>query len=211
MMCVGVIRVVTTTDTKFLEQHSARIGARFPQWRVLTGCIAGYPTGIPDETTAVQAEPAVVATARSLAGQGAQALIISCTADPGLESVRQALPLPVVGAGAASAHTALALGHRIAVVSLNEQVTEAIASVLGSCLTAHIYAPGVETTHDLANPSHRAALVEQALSRSDYDVLLLGCTGLSTIGLAEELRPRKAVPVIDPIDAAASALAVWQL
>ena len=211
MMCVGVIRVVTTTDREFLEQHAERISRRFPQWNVLTDCIAGYPSGIPDEATAVQAAPAVVTAARSLADQGAQALIISCAADPGLEAVRQALPLPVVGAGAAGAHTALALGRRIAVVSLNNQVTQAIASILGSQLTAHIYAPGVRTTHDLADPANRAALVEQALSRSDYDALLLGCTGLSTIGLAEELRPRTAVPVIDPIDAAASALAAWQL
>ncbi len=62
----------------------------------------------------------MILEAEIAAREGARAIIIDCTADPGLTEISEAVDLPVVGALQAAVHLALQLGRRFSVLALDE-------------------------------------------------------------------------------------------
>jgi allantoin racemase len=136
-------------------------------------------------------------------------ILISCSSEPGLEQLRGSLAIPVVGAGSAGAAAALALGHRVGVLALNGSAPAAVSRVLGAHLVAVESSRGARTTTELLTPNgvfetYRAA---ERLIRADVDVILQACTGLTSMGIASEMRRRYGIPVVDAVLAAGSALA----
>jgi allantoin racemase len=60
---------------------------------------------------------------------------------------------------------------------------------------------GVHNTLDLMTREGRKACIESAklLKKKGAGVIALGCTGLTTIGIAEEMEETVRIPVIDPV------------
>ena len=204
-MRVAVIRALTTSDPRLLHAHGRALERAYG-FRVITRSIPDQPRGVHDAASFAEAAPKVVAAARELEGQ-VDAVLISCTADPGLAEARSAVRVPVIGAGAAGAAAALAMGGTTGVLGVGGAVPEALAAALGPRVTA-----GPEDIADPAGfhtPTGAFGAVAEAarLREAGADVILLGSTALTSIGIAPHLRRTLGVPVIDPVLAAGSALA----
>jgi len=204
---IGIIRVLTTADDQLLNAHGRLIERCFPQFETISRCIPNQPEGIHDERTREIAVPKVVRLGNEMASESVKAMIISCADDPGLEELRGIVRIPVIGAGSAAAALALSLGKRIGVLTITETTPEVVRETLGNSLLTEVKPEGVSTTLDLLENENRFRLVSSAseLKRRGADVILLCCTGYATIGMAQELKAKLGIPVVDPVLAAAAA------
>lgn len=205
---VGLIRVLTTTDSELLNLHGKLVMENFPGFEVLSSCIPGQPEGIHDDETEKTAVPKVMALARQMEADGMRAVIISCAGDPAVRQAVAELGIPVIGAGRAAACMALALGRPVGVLGITEKVPQAIIDILGTNLAADAVPEGVGSTLDLMRPGGMDAVYKAGRGLMDKGAraLLLACTGLSTIGAADKLQKSLGIPVIDPVRAEAAAL-----
>ena len=64
-------------------------------------CTGAGPAEIRTDADAVDAAPFVVATIIGAASEGFDAVIVDCTADPGVSAARESVDIPVIGAGEA--------------------------------------------------------------------------------------------------------------
>ena len=139
----------------------------------------------------------------------ADAYVIACYSDPGLQVCREATPKPVFGIQECGVLTALAQGDRFGVIALADAsikrhlrylrqmgVMDRLARERAANLSVHDSATGRETF---------AQLCEVGIELRDLDgaeTIILGCAGMAAhrIPLAEFL----GIPVIDPVQAATS-------
>jgi len=206
---IGVIRVLTTQDEKFLNKHGRIIEEAYPSLEVISRCIEDQPEGIYDERTEKMAIPKILKLAPKLEAEDAKAIIVSCAADPGLRELRKTLKIPVIGAGSATASLALTYGDKVGTLTLTEETPAPMKRILGEHLVAESKPKEVKTTLDLVGEEGKARAYEAAgvLKRKGAEVIALSCTGYSTIGIAPELERRTGILVIDPI--VASGLFAW--
>ena len=197
---LGIIRVFTA-DEEIAGKHGRIITNCFGL-RTATFTIDDQPLGIYDDATHKQAIPKIVAAAKKAEAAGVKALLISCAADPGVEECRQALSIPVIGAGSAASGIGLALGRRVGVLNLTGPTPPAITKLLGDRLVAAASPPGVGNTTHLLNPSGMNLAIETAqMLAQQADVIVFACTGYSTIGLAKILRNKIPLHVVDAVEA----------
>ncbi len=204
MTVIGLIRVLTIQDQELLTRHGRLIEAFIgdPTLRVVSRCIDGYPEGLWNEQLEREAVPAIVALGEALVrDQGAEAIFVSCAADPGVPELREAVSVPVIGAGSAAAALALAWGRPVGALSIVDRVLTPVAQVLGDRLIDWTVPEGVKTTLDLMSAEGRERFVAagQRLLDRGAGVILLACTGFATIGIAPYLQAQLQVPVIDPV------------
>jgi len=201
---IGLIRVVTLQDETLLNAHGKLIERAFPELKVISRCIEDQPEGIYDRESEEKAKPKILRLAKRLEEEGVEAVIISCAADPAVPEARRELRVPVIGAGSAAASIALSLGSRVGVLNLTDETPEILRRVLGSHLVAEAKPKGVRSALDLLTEWGRRAAEEalKSLSMRDIDVIVLGCTGYSTIGFAKVAEEIARVPVVDPVIAA---------
>ncbi|KIL42444.1 hydantoin racemase [Gordoniibacillus kamchatkensis] len=199
---IGVIRVLTTTNTEVLEQHGNIIANRYGV-PVMSRCIPDQPLGIFNDETEQAAAPKIVALGRSLEAEGCKLLVISCAADPAIKQLRDNVSIPVVGAGSAASHMALSIGKKVGVMGITDEVPAVMKNLLGDLLVNSIRPEGVTNTTDLMTPAGREKATEAArkLMEQGTEVIVFACTGFSTIGLADVLRKELGVIVIDAVEA----------
>jgi Asp/Glu/hydantoin racemase len=196
--------VVTLTDEEVLNKHGRIIMGAFPELEVVSRCIEDQPYGIYNKESEEVAKPKVLRLVRRFEAEGFDAVIVSCAADPAVDEARRVVRIPVVGAGSAVASLALAYGRRVGVLNLTEETPEAIRRVLGPHLVAEASPRGVRNTLDLLRDWGQRAAFEalKELTARGVDVVVLGCTGYSTIEFAGRAREVAGVPVLDPVLAA---------
>lgn len=200
---IGIIRVLTIDDPELLQAHGRLLEQEYGI-RTFTRCIPDQPHGIFDEASEALARPKIIALAEQMAAAGCRAILISCANDPALDEVRARVAVPVVGAGSAGAAVALALGGRVGVLDITPDVSPAIARILGDRLVAVACPEGVTNTTHLLEPGarERAVAAARELVRQGAEVILFGCTGFVTAGMAPVIRAEVGVPVVDPVLAA---------
>jgi allantoin racemase len=205
-MRVGVIRVLTTDDPDLLNAHGLALKKEYG-FTVVSECIPEQPSGVHSDATFQLAVPKIAALASSL-GAKVDALIVSCAADPGLSEAIDSVNIPVVGAGSAAAAIALTQGQSIGILNLTPETPPSITGVLGNHLVAAVTPEGVSETRHLLSPAGKSATFDAAQKLIDQgaDVILLACTGMTSIGIAGELRERFNIPIVDPVLAAGAAL-----
>lgn len=141
-------------------------------------------------------------------GRDADAVVLACFGDPGLQGLKELARQPVVGMAEAACHTAAQYGRRFAIVTGGERwgpmLTEFVASIgLGEALAAvETVAPsGADIARD---PDAALALLAGACVRCvevhGADAVVLGGAGLA--GLAGLIRDRVPVPLVDGVTAA---------
>lgn len=143
-----------------------------------------------------------------LGGAAADAVVIACFGDPGLDAAREATAAPVLGIAEAAFHAATFLATRFSVVTTLTR-TCVIAERLVQRYGFEAQCAGVHGTDipvlDLEGAGE--ALVGQieeagraALARDRSGAIVLGCAGMAP--LCAELGGRLGVPVIDGVAAA---------
>ena len=205
-MRVGVIRALTTSDRRLLNSHGKLLQESFG-FEVTSRCIPGQPSGVYNEESLRLAVPKVVELALEMAGNH-DALIVSCAADPGLAEVRSLVNIPVVGAGSAAAAAALTFGGRVGVLGLKDSVPGPIAGALGDRMLLIDGPESVDTPEGFLMPAgiFDSLAAAHMLVDAGADVIVEASTGLTSIGMADVLRRRLGIPVIDPVMAAGSML-----
>lgn len=178
---IGVIRVLTTTDPELLQAHGRQIERHFGL-ATRSVCIPDQPRGIHDEETERQAVPKIVRVARELATEGADAIVVSCAADPAIAELRAELRIPVIGAGSALASVALSLVDKVGVLNLTEGAPGPVRRILGGALVGEDSPKGVRNTLDLMTDSGMNAALQAArrLVEAGAGALALACTGYAT-------------------------------
>lgn len=198
---LAVIRVFTTKDTAVLASHG-KIIEHLYGISVRTYCIPDQPCGIHDAATEKTAIPKIVAAARQAEADGAEAVFISCAADPGVEKARETVKIPVLGAGTCAAAAAMTLGKKIGVLNLTGNTPASPAALLGNRLEMELAPEGVDNTTDLLTTAGEKAAA-RALRKLEErcDVVMLACTGFATIRFAEKMRQEAGIPIVDAVEA----------
>ena len=171
------------------------------------------PSSIESRFDEALALPDTVKRALQAEINGASAIVIDCMGDPGLHACREAVSIPVLGAGQTAMHLAGLLGHRFAFITVLDRIRPLVEDLIAAYGLGEKYAsfgavdiPVLELTRDAQ--ALNAALTERAVASIEgdgVDVVVLGCTGF--LGCAQAMRTSLLalghdVPVIDPIPAA---------
>ena len=199
---MGLIRVLSTDDPDILNRHGRLLEALLPDLRVISRCIEGHPKGLWSEDEERQAVPKIVGLGQEMErNEGVDVLFVSCAADPGVPELREIVSAPVIGAGSASASVALSLGRPVGALSITDWNLPPVAEVLGKALVGWEKPTHVQTTLDLMSEEGREEIIQagQRLIEKGAGVILLACTGFSTVRLAPFLEDHLRVPVIDPV------------
>lgn len=202
MARMGLIRVLSTDDPEILSSHGKLLEAFIPDLKVTSQCIEGHPKGLWNEEEERQAIPKIVRLGREMErNEGVDVLFVSCVADPGVPELRKVVSVPVIGAGSASAGVALSLGKPVGALSITDWILPPVAEVLGKALVGWEKPAHVQTTLDLMSEEGREEIIKagRRLIDKGAGVILLACTGFSTVRLAPFLEDRLRVPVIDPV------------
>ncbi|WP_230312939.1 aspartate/glutamate racemase family protein [Nakamurella alba] len=167
------------------------------------------PAAIESDEDSIGCVPALLATALA---HPADAYVIACFSDPGIDTLRSASGVPVFGIAESAVLTALARGRRVGVISSVEASVGRHSRYFGRIGLDRRIVADIAVGRGVLDLSDEAAAldVEQVgdrlVSEHEADVIVLGCAGLSH--LRTRLQRRWSVPVIDPCRAAvASALA----
>jgi len=168
------------------------------------------PRGVPYIATRAEAQIGGAIALEMLAEhhRAADASIIAAFGDPGLMGARELFDIPVIGMAEAAMLTACMLGGRFAIVTF----AMALAPWYHECVAMHglsqrcagikIVEGGFKAISEVQEEKE-ALLVELAcgtVRETSADAIIFG--GAPLAGLAERVKHRIPVPVIDPIQAA---------
>lgn len=170
------------------------------------------PASIECEYDVARAEAGILQAVKEAEERGADACLISCFGDPGLDAAREIVRIPVIGAGETSMYLAATLGQKFSIVTILPEVKPrmwnrahiyGIAHKIASIRDIHI--PVLELDKDRL--AIRQRLVEEskvAIEQDGAQVIALGCTGM--VGMAGTLKQdlweaSYELPVIDPVHA----------
>lgn len=170
------------------------------------------PASIESEYDEALSVPAIIARAVEAERNGADAVIIDCMGDPGINPAREMVRIPVLGPAECSMHLAATMGQTFSVVTVLDSVVPMLNNLaraygvkdrLASVLAVDM--PVLEIEQRLEEARQRLAETSRlAVERDGADVIILGCTGF--FGCADAIAAHLAaaghdVPVIDPIPA----------
>lgn len=158
-----------------------------------------------DEALAV---PDVLAKIEAAEQAGADAVVIDCMGDPGLEAARELVSIPVIGPGQAAMHLAATLAHKFSAITILERtipivhdqvVRYGLTEKLASIRSVEIPVLEIEGNEQRVV----SALIDEsarAVQEDGAHIIIPGCTGM--IGLARQVQEALAergvmVPVID--------------
>jgi Asp/Glu/hydantoin racemase len=206
---VGLVRVVTLKDEEVLNKHGKVLMELFTELEVVSKCIEDQPYGIYNKESEEIAKPKILRLIKQFESNGFEAVIVSCAADPAVEEARKIVKIPVIGAGSAVASLALAYSKRVGVLNLSGSTPEVIERILGPHLVAETAPKGVRNTLDLLTNWGQNEAVEaiNKLLSKGVDVIILGCTGYTTIEFAKKIKQLMniSIPILDPVIAAGAA------
>jgi allantoin racemase len=140
--------------------------------------------------------------------EGAQAFVIACFDDTGLEAARCAANGPVIGIGEAAFHLASLIAHRFSVVTTLSRSIAPIETNLMKygldrrCARVRACEVPVLALEDPASGARGklSAEIERAKAEDDAEAIVLGCAGMAE--LAASLAEEHGLPVIDGVAAA---------
>jgi allantoin racemase len=139
--------------------------------------------------------------------RGYDAIIIGCFGDPGIEAVREALRIPVIGPGETSFHIAAMLGYQFSVISILKNIVnplKVLAKKLGlkeQLMSIRVINKPVLSLAENIEETKRALIIEgrKAVEEDDADTLILGCMSEAFLGFAEHMKEELGVPVVNPV------------
>jgi allantoin racemase len=190
------------------EQRKYRQQMASPGFTLEITCIRSGPETIEGSLEEVLASQSILQEVIAAENDLADAVIVDCALDPILSASREAVGIPVVGAGQAAYALATTLGDRFSIiVPVKHLVPEYRRRVWEYGLSqrlASIRAMDVRILDLLGDPAVDACVLQgrRAIEEDGADVLVLGCTGMSPT--LPRLRERLEVPIVDPASAAIS-------
>lgn len=210
MIHIRVVTPIVRRDFRSPEE----IGAlEHPGLRISHTCVDIGPASIESAFEETVAAPGAVIKIVEAEREGADAVVIDCLGDIGMHAGREAVTIPVVGAGQSSMQVAAMLGHRFSILTTFERVfhlNENQAKIYG--VHEKLASLRAVDTAVLDLDKQTDILVEKmveqgvmAICEDGAHVLLFGCTGMEHVAdaVARGLRQRGYdVPVVEPLTTA---------
>lgn len=168
------------------------------------------PPGIQTQIDADRAVAPLLELAKSHAMR-AQAFVVACFSDPGIHSLRELLPCPVVGIGEAAMLTAMCYGQRIGVIAIAKSSIPrhyryfTSLGILPRVAGERSLDMNVSELDDDSIVLKK--LVETAIELRDQDgasVIVFGCAGMASY--RKRVEQKTGLPVIEPTQAAIAML-----
>lgn len=168
------------------------------------------PASIESECDDLLAAPDVLRVAKEAEAEGADAIVIDCMADPGLQAVREALTVPAFGPGQTSMLVASLLAHKFGFLTIMPNLIPAIerhAAMYGlTSNLAGVVSIDVPVLQLEDDENHTlTAMTRKSIELIDRGAhaIVLGCTGLlwAASRLEKSLTDKgyAGVPVVNPI------------
>jgi allantoin racemase len=202
---ISVVNPNTTQSmTALIEAEARRVAA--PDTVVTGRTPAMGPASIESHYDEALAVPGLLQVVRE--DTEADAFVLACFGDPGLDAAREAASRPVIGIAEAAMKTASLLGRSFSVVTtLSRTVGRAwdLTRVYGlerQCAGVHACdIPVLELDED-RDRTYAVILsfAKTAMAQDGSDAVVLGCAGMA--GLPELLTAELGVPVVDGVAAA---------
>jgi Asp/Glu/hydantoin racemase len=166
--------------------------------------------GVPYIATRAEAQigGAIALEMLAEAGSGFDAAIIAAFGDPGLFGARELFLFPVIGLAEAAMLTACMVGQRFSIVTFSPTLAPwyrecvAMHGLGARCAGIRALDEAFQSISDVQSEKEDALvrLANLAVEQDGADVVIL--SGAPLAGLAEKVKDRISVPVIDPIAAA---------
>jgi allantoin racemase len=171
----------------------------------------GGPPAIQGPEDAAASLPGLIAMHEAALREGADAVILGCFDDTGIDILRSRGTVPVVGLGEASCRSAAAAAPRFHVVTtlaVSIPVIEENIRAMGLwARCGSVRASGVPVLDLPERIGDVQAAIDGVLAEDPGAAIVLGCAGMSQIVTA--LRGAATAPLVDPVRAAI-AMAVAQ-
>ena len=166
------------------------------------------PTSISSRFEDAIAVQGVLTQVIAAENEGADAVVVNCTADTAVQAAREAVRIPVIGVSEASFHLASQLSDRFALLTFAERIAPRFRSMARAWGLAHrlVAVRSIETPLEEVTPSEELVedLVSEIRSTVKEDgahLVILGCTDfeLSAESVAARLRDEGLdVPLVKP-------------
>jgi len=170
----------------------------------------GAPTSITTAQQDARATPGVLAEILAAESDGADAVVVNCTADTGVRQARDLVSIPVVGVSESAFHLAAQLGDRFSVLTFAERIAPRFRSMARRwgmrrklASVRSVETPLEEIADFEALGRSLLTQAELCLREDGAELIVLGCTDFENAadllrdGLAEAGRP---VPVLCPFE-----------
>jgi allantoin racemase len=170
------------------------------------------PSSITSRYEDALAVPQVVKACSRAEQAGADAVVVNCTADTGVEAAREVVSIPVVGVTEAAFHLASQLSHRFSVLTFSERTTtrfeemalrwglnHKLASVRSVEIPLYDFAYGANHQSQLVRRLVEAAM--RCVQTDGAHLIILGCTAFEmvsedlTVQFKEECL---SIPILQP-------------
>ena len=195
----------TASMTKTIEAAATSAAAKGTMIEATTSGMG--PVSIEGYYDEVFAMPGLLAEIRRGEAGGAQAAVIACFDDTGLDAARSMASIPVIGICEAALTLASFVASRFTVVTTSERSrvpVEELVRRYGFASRAKVRVAGVPVLA-LEDPTSGAVArlkveIARALDDDHAEAIVLGCAGMAD--LAAELAAMHGLPVIDGVTAA---------
>ncbi len=202
---IAVIRVVTLEDEHILNIHGKLIEKYYPNLNTKTFCIENQYKGIYDDKSHNEAVPKIIKLVKAIY-KDFDGVIISCAGDPAVKQLKKDLNIPVIGAGECLSSLSIIYGNKIGVIGIGENTPKSIKEILENKIVKYIQPKNIKNTTDIHKEGGMEAIKNacKEIESVGADVIILGCSGLSTAGVFKHLSKNLLIPVIDPVFAEAT-------
>ena len=197
-----------TTAAMSATVHAAAAAAAPPHVVVTSATSSRGPAAIEGPEDGEAAVPGLLEAIAAGERDGADAFVIACFDDTGLEAAREITARPVIGIGQAAFHLAMLGGGRFSVVTTLSVSVPVIEDNLvryaldGAC--CRVRASGVPVLELELDRDRAAARVSEEIGRAVAEdgcrAVVLGCAGMAS--LVAPMRARHGVPIVDGVVAA---------
>ncbi len=207
MIRIRVIFIGHNSQEFLVNQRKYREDFASDQTRIETVSVKGGPETIEQDYDEIHSCPYILDEVKRAEQDGADAAVIDCALDPCLSGLREAVRIPVVGAGQSAFLMASALGDKWSILTPLPQLIPGLRRRIDEYGFAEKIASfrSIETgILDLLSAEAKQNFIKQgveAVNKEGAEVLILGCTGMSPA--IPELKEHFSVPLVDP---AASAI-----
>lgn len=192
------------------DQRSYREKFAGPDLKIEVRSIQGGPETVERELDEIEAGPWLLKEVLKAEKEGADAVMVDCAMDPSIQALRQAVSIPVIGAGQAAFSQAIIWGDRFSIIAPLSSLVPAYRRRLNEyCLHGRL--ASIRSINspilDLLSEDAVSAFIEEgrrAVEQDGADTIIIGCTGLSPA--FSEIRKNIGVLVIDPVAAAIGAV-----
>ncbi|OLP56486.1 Asp/Glu/hydantoin racemase [Rhizobium rhizosphaerae] len=203
-----ILLVNPNTTASMTEKAAAAARAvAAPGTEILARTSAMGPASIEGHYDGAMALPGLLQAIRAGEAEGADAAVIACFDDTGLDAARALASIPVLGLCESALMTAGFLAQRFTVVTTLERsrvLIDNLARHYGMGARARVRAADIPVLDLEDSGSHALGRltgeIERALKEDGAEAIVLGCAGMADLAL--RLQNQYGVPVVDGVSAA---------